>query len=258
MRALLRLVAVLAAQLAAGVRSVLSTRRSGPPPAAAPAAGAVGERGTQLFAPRADVILRSGIAAIGVLVLAIPIGLMAYVRSPLATGEGRAPEQPMWFDHSHHVTGYRVDCRYCHSSVERAVTAGMPSTDTCVPCHAAVWYDGPYFEPIRRSLATGRPIPWRRVNDLPDHVYFNHAAHSTGGIGCESCHGRVDEMSIVRQTAPLSMGWCLECHQNPEPYRRPASAITAMGWEPSQHPNADVPAARLDPRALLNCSTCHR
>jgi Cytochrome c7 and related cytochrome c len=212
---------------------------------------------TALFSPRANRIARWGLVAVLVLAVAIPAGLMLWVRTPAVTGQGRTATQPIPFDHRIHATGLRIDCLYCHATADRGASAGLPATTVCQPCHNDVWLSGPFFAPVRQSVATGRPIPWQRVNRLPDFVYFNHAIHVAGGIGCESCHGRVDRMAQIRQAEPLTMAWCLDCHRNPEPSRRPAEAVTAMGWQPSDQP-VPPPLSPARRAAIVTCSACHR
>lgn len=170
-----------------------------------------------LFPRSANRVARRVLLAVVAVVIGLPLALMAWVRTPPVTGQHRAPEQPIPFSHPIHVTGLRIDCRYCHYTVERAATAGMPSTETCVPCHSTAWREGPLFRPVRQSLATGRPLQWRRVNSLPDYVYFNHAIHLRGGVACASCHGQVERMQRVQQATPLTMGWCLDCHRQSDP-----------------------------------------
>jgi hypothetical protein len=211
-----------------------------------------------LFSPGSNRVIRRTLVAAAVLAVGIPVAIMVWVRTPAVTGQGRGAMQPMPFDHRIHVTGLRIDCRYCHNTVEREASAGLPATTTCVSCHDALWLSAAVFAPVRRSLATNRPIAWRRVDRLPDYVFFNHAVHLKGGVACESCHGRVDRMAQVRQAEPLTMSWCLDCHRNPEPRRRPADAITAMGWHPSPgavHPPPLSPARQA---AITTCSACHR
>ena len=213
-----------------------------------------------LFSRSNNTIFRALLGAGVVVLVSVPAALIIWVRTPPVTGQHAAPEQPVPFSHQLHVTGFRIDCRYCHATVEHAASAGMPSTRTCLPCHEQVWRDGPWFAPVRRSLATGRPIPWVRVNRLPDFVFFNHAIHVAKGVGCESCHGRVDRMARISQTAPLTMGWCLDCHRHPESHLRPVTATTAMGYRPP------VPQAALGARLareyrverLVTCTACHR
>ncbi len=213
-----------------------------------------------LFSPASNRIVRIALGLAAAALVTIPVALMVWVRLPPVTGQGSTPAQPVAFDHRIHVTGLRIDCRYCHSSVERAATAGMPSTSTCIPCHSQVWRDAPPFAPVRRSLATGRPIPWRRVNAVPDYVYFNHAIHVRTGVGCETCHGRVDRMARVKQAQPLTMRWCLDCHRAPERYVRPVERITAMGWRPDRPQSVVGPelVERYRIARPTHCTACHR
>lgn len=204
---------------------------------------------------------RAGALAVAVL-LAVIIGgpalLMAWVRTPDLRRQYEPVAQPIAFSHPVHVTGLRIDCRYCHATVERAAYAGLPSTATCVPCHNAVTMQGAMMAPVRASLASGRPISWQRVNGVPDFVFFNHAAHTTHGVGCETCHGRVDRMERVYQAAPLTMNWCVSCHRDPVRQLRPVSAVTTMGYRgPGPHLGAAL-TRRYATRDLADCSTCHR
>jgi hypothetical protein len=211
-----------------------------------------------LFSPGSNRVARAALLAAGLCLVLVPLGVMVWVRTPAVTGEGAAPSQPVAFDHRIHVAGLRIDCRYCHSTAESAPTAGLPPTETCIPCHSTLWREGPLFAPVRSSLGTNRPIPWLRVNALPDFVFFNHAVHLKGGIGCEACHGRVDRMARVRQVAPLTMSWCLDCHRNPEPYRRPANAVVAMGWHSVAGSVGPKPLPDDRITAITTCSACHR
>src|SRR2546421_4575114 len=129
-------------------------------------------------------------------------------------------EQPVPFSHAHHVGGLGVDCRYCHTTVETSSFANIPPTKTCMNCHSQIWSTSPTLEPVRASFRTDQSIRWTRVHDLPDFVYFNHSIHINKGVGCETCHGRVDQMALMRQHASLQMEWCLDCHRNPEKYVR--------------------------------------
>ena len=142
-------------------------------------------------------------------------------RSSWNTGQWVERQQPVQFSHKHHVGDDGVDCRYCHTSVETSASAGLPSTTTCMNCHKQIWADSPYLEPVRASFRTGKPIEWIRVHDLPDYAYFNHSIHVKKGVGCSTCHGRIDEMPILFQTKSLQMEWCLECHRAPERFVRP-------------------------------------
>lgn len=211
-----------------------------------------------LFSPQSNRRVRQVLIVAVAALCALPVALMVWVRMAPVTGQGWAPAQPIPFDHRIHVTGLEIDCRYCHSAVERSATAGLPSIATCLPCHNRAWRETPIFQRVRESLVSQRPIAWVRVNRLPDFVFFNHAVHVKGGIGCEACHGAVEEMAPVRQAAPLTMAWCLDCHRDPEPFRRPVNAVTAMAWRPSpaQSRPAPLPAERI--LAITSCTACHR
>jgi hypothetical protein len=186
--------------------------------------------------------------------------LGAVQRSPWLTQANVVREQPVPFSHKHHVAGLGIDCRYCHTSVEDSSFAGIPPTRTCMTCHSQIWLKSPMLEPVRESFRSDRSIEWLRVHDLADFVYFNHSIHLKKGVGCESCHGRIDEMPVVIQEKTLLMDWCLECHRAPEKFVRPRSEITTMGYRPS------VPQSVIGPRlveeygirSLTSCSTCHR
>ena len=185
---------------------------------------------------------------------------MAWVRTPFATGQYRPLEQPVPFDHRHHVRDDAIDCRYCHDLVERSPYAGVPPSERCMNCHAQIWNDSALLDPVRRSFFEDRPIAWRRVHRLPDFVFFDHAAHVSHGVGCEECHGRVDRMARVYQVAPLTMRWCLDCHRDPAPHLRPPELVTAMGWTPPGDARAigEEIARRYAVRSLTSCTTCHR
>ncbi|WP_224367748.1 cytochrome c3 family protein [Hyalangium versicolor] len=199
--------------------------------------------------------------------LAVPAiaigGLMAYVRSPYGTNMQRPYDQPIEFDHRHHAGDEHIDCRYCHWTVEKSPSAGIPSTTVCMSCHAQVWNKSPYLAKVREAFFTDRAIPWVRVHNLPDFVYFNHSIHVNKGVGCYSCHGRVDEMAAIEQKQPLTMGWCLDCHRNPKPHLRPLEYITSMTWTPPAKPEeaaalGDKLAKDYDVHSRTSCSTCHR
>jgi len=218
---------------------------------------------TPTFPRWATPVARISLAVLLFVPVAVPGLMMAWVRTGWSTGEGRAPVQPVDFDHRLHAGDFRIDCRYCHATAETGASAGVPPSEICVPCHDSAWLNGPKFAQVRRSLATDRPIPWRRVNLLPDFVYFDHAAHTRHGIGCVSCHGRVDRMARVAQAAPLTMGWCLDCHQHPQRHLRPRREVTNMRWQP---PASAAEAAalrrelarRYHVESPTSCVTCHR
>lgn len=191
-------------------------------------------------------------------------GAVVAVRSGALTGVGQAVEQPVPFSHEHHVRGLGIGCQYCHTSVEQSAFAGLPPTETCMTCHSQLWTNAQMLAPVRESLQERRPIRWRRVHDLPDFVYFNHSVHVANGVGCESCHGRVDRMPLMRQEKPLTMGWCLECHRAPERFVRPKRAVYEMGWEPPEGVDREAFGRRLvkqygiHTRQLTDCWVCHR
>jgi Cytochrome c3/Cytochrome c7 and related cytochrome c len=187
-------------------------------------------------------------------------------RSSYNTGQFIERQQPVQFSHKHHSGDDGIDCRYCHTSVETAATAGMPPTQTCMNCHTQIWADSPYLEPVRESWRSGKPIEWTRVHDLPDYAYFNHSIHVAKGVGCSTCHGRIDEMPAVYQASSLQMEWCLSCHRNPEKFVRPKEEVFNMKWRPENKTTQEVASGRelvkqyhiQDAYALTSCSTCHR
>jgi len=170
---------------------------------------------------------------------------------------GYEPKQPVEFSHKLHAGDMGMDCRYCHSTVERSSFAAVPPTQTCMNCHAKVRTDSVRLLPVRESFETNQPIKWIRVHNLPDYVYFDHSAHLAANVGCSSCHGRIDQMQRVQQEKPLSMGWCLECHRNPAPNLRNPGEITKMDWQPYE--GATQPASMKRKVAPpTHCSGCHR
>jgi hypothetical protein len=210
----------------------------------------------QIFPKRSNVIARVTLFG-GILLVAGGAWAADEVyRSSIVTNRDVEVEQPVPFSHQHHVQGLGLDCRYCHQGVERSAMAGMPPTETCMTCHSQLYADAPVLAPVRQSQATGVPIAWQRVTRLPDYVYFNHAAHVSRGVSCETCHGRVDEMPLTRKVHAFHMQFCLDCHQHPQDHLRAQADVFRMGG-PAASP---VPAlaAELDPHRLTNCSTCHR
>lgn len=201
--------------------------------------------------------------AIGVLAPLVGAGLVfavAYWFSPRYTDVGYRPEQPVPYSHKLHAGDMGIDCRYCHNTVERSAHAAIPPTATCMNCHEQVKTESLRLRKVRESYQTGEPIEWVRVHQLPDYAYFNHSAHLAAGVGCASCHGRVDKMVVVEMVQPLSMGWCLDCHRNPEPNLRPLDQVTNMNWDPAAEdydPKRD-PARTRQVNPPLHCSGCHR
>jgi hypothetical protein len=231
----------------------------------------------QIFHPSVNTIAKLSIVGVALALPLIGIGGYAYNMSygiklniPL--------EQPVQFSHKHHVADDGIDCRYCHTSVEKSAFAGVPPTETCMTCHSQIWTDSPLLQPVRTSWATGQPLEWERVHDLPDFVFFNHSIHIKKGVSCVSCHGRVDEMPITWKAKTLSMRWCLECHRNPEKNIRPRQYLYNLAWKPKSEQEkarvtpednqkllgtrqvqvgSDKPYHILSSFQMTNCSTCH-
>jgi Cytochrome c7 and related cytochrome c len=184
----------------------------------------------QVFDRSSNALARFSLVLTGVIVIALGVTLNELQRSPWVTRQGQRPDQPIPFSHKHHVQGLGLQCQYCHQQVETAAYAGIPPTKTCINCHAQIWTNAQLLEPVRQSWATGASIQWIKVHDLPDYVYFNHEIHVNKGIGCASCHGRVDEMPLMYMQNSLQMEWCLNCHRNPAVNLRPTSEIYNMAW----------------------------
>jgi len=216
----------------------------------------------QIFRPGANTLLRISLVAV-VAVPVLAVGLtMSLIRSDYATGVGMNRTQPVPFSHKHHVGGLGLDCRYCHTGVETSPVAGVPPSETCMTCHSQLWINARMLAPVRESLAKGTPMRWQRVHDLPGYVYFDHAIHIAKGVGCTTCHGQVDQMPLMHQTAPLTMEWCLACHREPERHLRPADQIFATSWKPAadqlERGRKLIKTYHIDKSHLTDCSVCHR
>jgi Cytochrome c7 and related cytochrome c len=216
----------------------------------------------QIFSPYTDTIARSVLVAIVVVPFAA-IGIAYwFAASNYMTGQSLTLDQPVPFSHQHHVGGLGLDCRYCHSGVTQSAMAGIPPTHTCMTCHSQLYTNTQMLAPVRESLADERPIHWNKVNKLPDYVYFDHSIHIAKGVGCTTCHGPVDRMPLMRQAAPLTMGWCLDCHRDPAPNLRPEQAIFDPEWSaPADQPaQGQMLAAHyhINSAHLTDCSVCHR
>ncbi len=201
------------------------------------------------------------LVAAGVLLLGAALtGFFWYYGSPMFTDVGYRPKQPVPYSHKLHAGDLGIDCRYCHVGAEVSPVAMVPPTATCMNCHNLILTQSEKLLPVRESWATGQPIPWVRVHKTPDYAYFNHSIHLNAGVGCESCHGNIAEMEEVQQMQPLSMGWCLDCHRNPDHHLRPASEITKMNWQPPKEQLAF--AARIKEERRIapseDCTACHR
>ena len=175
---------------------------------------------------------------------------------------GYQPKQPVAFDHSLHVGQLGMDCRYCHTFVDRSEHSNVPAASTCMNCHSLVKPDSPQLKPIRDSYNSGEPVPWVRIHRTPDYVYFNHAAHVNRGVSCVHCHGRIDEMQEVYHAKPLSMAFCLECHRNPEHFIRPVDKVTDLAWTPESEEAQLRDGKEFVHQWNINppesCSGCHR
>lgn len=185
----------------------------------------------QIFDRSSNALARASLVLTGLIVIALGVTLDQLQRSPWVTRQGQRAEQPVPFSHKHHVTGLGLQCQYCHTSVEKSSYAGIPPTKTCMNCHAQIWTNAALLQPVRDSWATGESIPWVKVHDLPDYVYFSHEIHVNKGLGCASCHGRVDQMPLMYEQNTLQMEWCLDCHRNPAKNLRPTGQIYNMAWE---------------------------
>jgi hypothetical protein len=216
---------------------------------------------SQVFHPAANSIARISIVA-GALIAGAVAALVLFVlpRSSYVTRQHEARGQPVPFYHAHHVGSMGIDCRYCHTAADKSAVAGVPPTKTCMNCHSQIWNQAPTLEPVRQSWRTGQPIDWVKVHDLPDFVYFNHSAHVNKGVGCSTCHGRVDQMPFVWQEQSLLMEWCLDCHREPERFLRPKSEVYDITYEA---PSNQLEVGRrlvmeYDVNPQVTCSTCHR
>jgi Cytochrome c7 and related cytochrome c len=218
---------------------------------------------SQIFKRSANATVHMTLAGVLGLVVTLGLVVMTLMRSSWVTKQNEFVEQPIQFSHAHHVGGVGLDCRYCHTSVEKSSFAGIPPTKTCMNCHSQLWTNAPILEPVRASFRDNKNLTWNRVNDLPDFVYFNHQIHVRQGVGCATCHGQVDKMPLMLQAKPLLMEWCLDCHRAPEKYLRPRDQVFNMAYE--------VPADQLelglrlkqeykvsDITHMTSCSVCHR
>jgi hypothetical protein len=212
-----------------------------------------------IFPRTLDKYVKIGGGVVAVLALT-GIAAYSYAAYPRVLETGYAPIQPVPYSHKLHAGNLGMDCYYCHSTVYKSSYAAIPATETCMNCHVRIKPQSARLAKVRDSYASGESIPWIKVHKLPDYVYFNHQAHITAGVSCVSCHGRIDQMEVVKQMQPLSMGWCLDCHRNPAPNIRPAELVTKLGWQPDRDPaeigREIIAAKHINPPQ--NCSGCHR
>jgi hypothetical protein len=227
----------------------------------------------QIFHHSTNFISRMSIYGAVVVILVLTYALYLIAMSPWYTGQGVSREQPVPFSHRHHAGELGIDCRYCHTSVEKSSFAGLPATETCMTCHSQIWTNAPMLEPVRASYRDNVSISWTRVNALPQFVYFDHSIHVNKGIGCTTCHGPIADMPLTYRAGTLYMSWCLECHRNPaayvrpkrevfNPYYQPPSTRTPVSFEGKAYTDQMALGRRLMAdykiRSLQDCSTCHR
>lgn len=187
---------------------------------------------------------------------------VTYYCTPKYLRVGYEPIQPVAFSHALHAGQLGLDCRYCHTYVDKSPHANIPASSTCMNCHTQIKRESPQLAPIRESYASGQPVPWVRIHKAPDYVYFNHAAHVNRGVSCVECHGKINEMEVVRHEKPFSMDFCLNCHRNPEEFLRPLDKVYDLDWH-SQNAKEQVKMGerfvhdwKVNPPE--SCSGCHR
>jgi hypothetical protein len=215
------------------------------------------------FHPSLNLLARTAPPLLLLMIVAAGWAAWSVQNSSYVTGQSLPVDQQVPFSHEHHVSGLGIDCRYCHTSVTGSGFAGVPPTNTCMSCHSQIWTNAPMLDPVRASWRDGQPLRWRRVNVLPGYVYFDHEIHVNKGVGCSSCHGRVDQMPLTWPAASLQMQWCLECHRAPEKHLRPRDAVFEMDYRvpADQERLGRELAERYHVRpagALTDCYTCHR
>jgi hypothetical protein len=217
----------------------------------------------QIFPPRSNILSKVSILGILIVLAAITGGLVWYTHSATFTRVGAQVPQPVPFPHSLHTGALGLNCRYCHEAVDQSSFADIPPAETCMSCHSQVATNRPELQPIRDSYQTGKPVQWNRVNQLPDYVYFNHQIHVNKGVGCETCHGRMDQVTTAVRARYFYMSTCTECHWNPAKYIRPKENVYDMGYKPTE--DQMTMGTRLvqeynilSPTQLVNCSICHR
>lgn len=215
----------------------------------------------QVFRPSSVLFLKVATLAFTAIVT---VSILAWrtVTQPAAALEAPV-QQPIPFSHKHHVRDDGLDCRFCHSTVETSASAGLPTTEVCLTCHTQLFRNAPVLQPLHVSARDTTPIAWKRVHDLPDFVYFDHSIHVAKGVGCSSCHGRVDQMPLTRRVASLEMQWCLDCHRAPEKQLRPQEHIFDMDWQPSGQEQLAIGRRlvlknHIQLAHITQCSTCHR
>lgn len=218
----------------------------------------------QVFPKSSNTLSKASIVVAGIVLGAVGLATININRTTYVNTQAMPIEQVVQFTHTHHVGSLGLDCRFCHTAVEESSYAGIPPSKTCMGCHSIVWKDAPILEPVRESFRNDTSVEWIKVHDLPEFVYFNHSIHVNKGVGCESCHGRVDKMPLMMRQNSLNMEWCLACHRAPEQFLRPKDQIFTMGWDPEKElgmTQAEL-GAKLkqenNVQSRTNCATCHR
>lgn len=216
----------------------------------------------QIFPPSANWASKASIL-VTLVIVGTFLGILLNInRLDYVSKVGVPVDQPVPFSHKHHVKGMGIDCRYCHTTVEESAFAGIPPTETCMTCHSQVWTEAPILEPVRLSFRDNKPLEWTRVHDLPDFAYFNHSIHVKQGIGCQTCHGQVDQMPLMWKENTLNMEWCLECHREPEKFVRPREEVFNLAWKPPGDQEdlgrQLVEEYQIQTTQLTDCSICHR
>lgn len=216
----------------------------------------------QVFSRSANTVARASLifGPAGLLLLGTILWFLYY--SPAVTMVGIRRDQPIPFSHARHVGHNGIDCRYCHTTVEKSNFAGIPPTETCMTCHSQILSNAAMFKPLQDSWKTGKPLEWARIYDLPDFVYFDHSIHIAKGVGCTTCHGAIDKMTLTSKATTLHMQWCLECHKAPEKYLRNPEDVFSVTWEAPKDQleigKALVEKNNVHKDQLTNCSICHR
>jgi ferredoxin len=214
-----------------------------------------------IFKPVHDHVLQALLMILGFFLVGTLLLSYWYWQRASWQRVGVASEQPVPFSHQHHVAELGIDCRYCHTGVEKSSYAGVPPTETCMTCHSQIWTNAALLQPVRDSARDNKPIAWTQVTSIPNYVYFNHSAHINRGVACVSCHGRIDQMPMTYQAVEMKMSWCLACHRQPDSRLVPISQVT----KPVPDPNAATFAAWHPPvmtnpekARMTNCTVCHR
>lgn len=213
----------------------------------------------QIFSPAFSLYVKLALLGALIGIVGACLAWRGLVTDPYRQSE--AVNQPVPFSHKHHVDEVGLDCRFCHVGVETQAFAGVPPISTCMTCHSQLFTDAKMLQPVTDAWRKGSELRWNRVNQLPDFVYFNHSIHIAKGVGCETCHGRVDQMPLMRRVAPLSMAWCLDCHRAPQKFLRPREHVFDMGWHARDQQQLGMDLIhqyRIDTARLTDCSVCHR